>query len=201
MRQLHNRRQKPGEKFDDLLHDIKALSNRLQNPLLDHELCEVVRGALREDIQKDLLYMKIYGLEHLRQLVREGEAFADRTKSRFDYERPRHVQGPNKYPRTLAAVELQTEKNERWENQELSQEMEQELAAFGSSPLKCWNCRQEGHPWFKCKEEPNLFCWSCGNQGVKTPDCVNCKSKNLRMGSLKGWGNARRIFRSGPICL
>jgi len=182
MRQLYDRRQRPGEKFDDFLDALKRISSRMMTPLTDHELFNVARGALRDDVQKELLHMHIHGLSHLRQLCRESEDFTEQCNQRAGLERRSGPKPPSFPPagKMFRNVnELQVDCRAGWEenDEEDGDFLTEEVAAIGQRVLKCWNCLEEGHPWFKCRKEQKLFCWGCGKPGIKTPDCGRCLQK------------------------
>lgn len=54
----------------------------------------------------------------------------------------------------------------------------QSNTASKESNLVCWNCRDIGHRYHDClKDFLEIFCFGCGNHGVRKPNCFVCKKR------------------------
>lgn len=88
--EIRNRKQKPGETFDMYFEAVSSIMDRLQIPLSDSELIEILTRNLRPDIRHELLYINIESIPHLRRLVqiREGFLSDDYVRRNFNMRHP-----------------------------------------------------------------------------------------------------------------
>lgn len=59
MEDIHRRKQRIGEKFDDFFDSISALSDRLKTPLNDANLCAILLRNLRNEVRHELIHLDI----------------------------------------------------------------------------------------------------------------------------------------------
>lgn len=176
--ELRNRKQKPGESYDNFFDALSTIADRFPSPMSEEEFIEIIARNLRPEIRQDLLYVPIYSLAHLRKLVQMRENFLSDEYVRKTLSQRGSI--PNPIPRRLVS-EL---------DQDPIIDSEQECLVDavqnGDSHFKCWNCDSSGHHWQDCLETRSIFCYGCGTKNVYKPQCTKCitrnqnSSKNLR---------------------
>lgn len=154
--EIHRRKQKEGESFDEFYESVVLLSDKLSVPLSDSSLLESLRSNLLPEIQHELLYQVISTVPQLRHTIRTRESFMQTVKP--------GLRKPQPAPRRLVhEVAVATESE--------SEEDEAELAAVN---LSCWNCGKAGHRYQDCMSERKVFCYGCGKADTYRPSCPQC---------------------------
>jgi len=164
---IRARKQKSNERFAVFLENVMLLVDKLQHPIPNHELVEILKRNLRPDIRKEILFLPISSISKLREYVSKHEL--------LDEELSRSTTRPNAAGRQVAEVEFSSPDCSLGEPEAI------EAFAVRNSPLSCWNCKQVGHRWDSCPStEWHRFCWGCGLPDVVKPNCPKCSrvSKN-----------------------
>lgn len=170
--ELRNRKQRPGETYDNFFDALSMIADRLPRPIVEEELIGIIARNLRPEIRQDLLYVPIESLSHLRKLVQMRENFLN-----DDYVRKalgQRNQIPQSYPRRTVA-EVEHEDPLRNTEAEYLFEVTQKNNDF---TYKCWNCDKSGHHWQDCLESRTIFCYGCGSKNVYKPQCAKCIGRN-----------------------
>lgn len=74
---IRDRKQKESESFEKFYHAILYLTDRLKHPILDQELVEILRRNLKPSLKKELFYLEVKSVAHLRHLMLRREALTD----------------------------------------------------------------------------------------------------------------------------
>lgn len=171
--EIHRRKQKEGESFDEFYESVVLLSDKLSVPLSDSALLESIRSNLLPEIQHELLYQMISTVPQLRHIIRTREAFMQTVKL--------GLRKPQPAPRRLVhevAVAAESE----------SEEDEAELAAVN---ISCWNCGKVGHRYQDCMSDRKVFCYGCGKADTYRPSCPQCCTP--KNGQVRApWKGARK---------
>lgn len=102
--ELRNRKQKPAESFDAFFEAVSSITDRLSSPISDMELIEIITRNLRPEIRKELLYVPIHSIPHLRKLVQMRETFFDDESIKRNFSNK--FLSPNVARRHVAEVDL-----------------------------------------------------------------------------------------------
>lgn len=167
--ELRNRKMRPSESFESFYDSICVILDRLETPMVEAELVEILVRNLRPDIRHELLYVPVYSIAHLRKLVQMRE----------------NLLADDFYKRTMVAKHPQTSHyTARRQVAEVSCEnpSEDESVTTGHVdavqpnviPGKCWNCEEPGHFWDDCVRDRTVFCYGCGTKNVYKPQCAKC---------------------------
>jgi len=159
------RKQGSSESFDEYRNVILKIGEDLSHPLSEAEMVEILLRGLRPRLRQQLLFVPINGsMATLRQFCIKGESLQQELSKSF----PTQAYAPNRNKVPQRNVdEIDLEQEEEFES-------EVEIAVVKGSKLICWNCRKEGHRYFDCLEERNLFCYGCGAIGIYKPNCSHC---------------------------
>ena len=173
MELIRNLKQKPNETFEDYFKQVLRLTDKLYASISESELLPLVIKNLRTEIRKDLLYVQIFSLDHLKNLCRQREQFIDDLRSSSREVRSYPVRNISELtseivPDTACNLEL-----------EISA-VAPRTAVFKPKIIICWNCKKEGHGFPACLLPPRLFCWGCGRDGVYRPQCETCSPGNSK---------------------
>lgn len=160
--QIRGRKQRMGEKFDDYYDTILQIADRLENPITQFELIEILKRNLRPEIRKGLLHFKIESISQLREFVRKHEILEEELEGR------RSNRSFNSR-RTVSEIET--------DNVEIQSVQVEEI-----SDIICWNCSEKGHRFDDCLGERRIFCYGCGAPNIFKPNCGKCNkfSKNCQ---------------------
>lgn len=169
---IRDRKQKPNEPFDIFYDAVIDLVDRLDRPLDDKTLVEILRRNLQPEIQHEILNMSINSVGQLREICRRREFFMQDLNRRHGFTGNRH----SNFSRRAAEIEYEESNRDLLEYEELS-----ELSTV------CWNCRKPGHRYQECLSDRTVFCYGCGSPQVYKPNCGKCNdiSKNLQSPALK----------------
>lgn len=180
MRDLEERKQKPGESLDAFFQAVRKLRAKLRTPLPEYEMLRIIKRNLRTNIAQIVYPMNIYTVEQLRDVCKEVERnflrrdnFTNIPQARTNQVRRPYVneisQSPEKEEYTGTVEEIQYRKGKYMANP----------TRIGNHKLVCWNCKEPGHPFMECEsKQRNLFCYRCGLEDVTCKDCSRC-AENL----------------------
>lgn len=170
---IRDRKQKPNEPFDTFYDSVIDLVDRLDKPLDDKTLVEILRRNLQPDIQHEILNMSISSVGQLREICRRREFFLQDMSRKHGFSGSRH----NHFSKRAAEVEF----NEVNEPELLEFEEVSEVSSV------CWNCRHTGHRYQECLADRSVFCYGCGTPQVYKPNCRKCNDnpKNFQSSALR----------------
>lgn len=178
--EVRNRKQKPGESFDNFFESISNIADRLPIPLPETEFIEIVTRNLRPEIRHELLYLEVRSIPELRKLVQKRECFLndEYTRRNFASRNPSNTFMPR---RQISEIEstFDISNNDINDNSEISVDAVQSA----DSIHRCWNCDQTGHHWEDCLQDRSVFCYGCGQKNTYKPQCQRCllrKPKNYK---------------------
>ncbi|KAI8126652.1 E3 ubiquitin-protein ligase RNF126-A [Lucilia cuprina] len=160
--QIRRRKQRIGEKFDLFYDSILQITDRLQTPISDFELIEILKRNLNPEVRKELLHFDIVSISQLREFVRKHEILEEELDSR-------------RSNRNFISRKLVSEIDDCvGENDQISIEDIHEII--------CWNCSEKGHRFEDCLGERRIFCYGCGAPNIFKPNCTKCNkySKNYQ---------------------
>lgn len=163
MENIHRRKQRIGEKFDDFFDSISALSDRLKTPLNDANLCAILLRNLRNEVRHELIHLDISSVSQLRLEVKRHEKFM---KDVHDSETRRPVKAK------VAEVSI-PDINVKESDSDFEAI---EICAVREN-IRCWNCKKVGHTYFDRLEVRRIFCYGCGAKDIYRPTCPKCSSK------------------------
>lgn len=167
--EIMNRTQGDQEPIDLYLAAMEGLYKRLANPIAEPQRLQQILKNLNPYLQDKLCLITISSLEELRELGRKAELGRLRSTHQRPPPKPNMVLEPdlaysNLRRKGISAGHMSTLKMSPMRN---------------PRALECWNCSKTGHRFRDCKEKRAVFCYGCGDQGVKKPTCNKCRPKNL----------------------
>lgn len=178
---ISSRKQQYKENFVDFYTSIVSMNLRLQNPLPDITLIDIMKRNLNSNLRFLLFNSDTKTLTDFREIARKAEGVLKENK----FQNPNIVSArniseldttmdeeddPNMVDPQLEAIKISTNRNK-----------------YDYSKIQCWNCMSLGHSYIYCSEEIRKpFCFKCGQKGVLTPKCPNKHnfSGNRKMGDL-----------------
>lgn len=165
---LSSRKQQHKEDYVDFHSSIVTLNLRLQNPLPDSTLMDIIKRNLNSNLRFLLFNINATDLNEFRDQARKAEKFIRETK----FSNPSTVQ-----TRNIDELDV------TFEDEEKSKDIDPQLEAikilnrkgkFDYSGIQCWNCMSFGHSYIYCPDEiKKPFCFKCGLKGILTPKCPN----------------------------
>lgn len=164
--QMRARKQRHGEKFDSFYDAILQITDRLQTPVNEYDLIEILKRNLRPEVRKEILHFNIISISDLRDFVRKHEILEDEL-------------GKYRSNRTFIPHKVVSELGGESSSVEGMMEVN-EVVEF-----KCWNCSKTGHKFEDCVGERRIFCYGCGTPNIFKPNCAKCNksSKNCHINS------------------
>lgn len=159
---VRRRKQRFGESFDDYYDVMSAMTDKLNTPLADVDLCEILLRNLRPEIRHEILHVDIGSVAELRREVRKHEKFM------------RDVQIADQRKTTKGKISVLDGCDS--DSSALDANFDNEVLAVQHS-VKCWNCDQIGHTFFDCMDTKRVFCYGCGLKDTYKPKCPNCSIK------------------------
>lgn len=170
---IRDRKQRSGETFDNFYESVVELVDRLDQPLPDRTLVEILRRNLLPEIQHEILNMSIVSITQLRDICRRREFFLQDMRRRHCISNTK----PVPFQKRLSELELTEDPAA-----EMSQKDE-----ISEINLICWNCRKAGHRYQDCLADRSVFCFGCGAPQTYKPNCRNCSgTKNFQATAPKG---------------
>lgn len=171
---IRERKQKPNESFDSFYDSIVALTDRLQTPLSDTDLVEILRRNLLPEIQHEILNLEIRSLQFLRDTCRRREFFMQDVRRRHGFALTR----PAPMGKRISEIDMNVDVTQVCQEVQPSDEI-------SALTLVCWNCNKAGHRYQDCVSDRTIFCYGCGAADTYKPNCPKCNSKNSRSNAPK----------------
>lgn len=167
------RRQQPKESFDDFYTVLVTMNSRLDTPMDDDKLIELIKNNSKEALGNLLFGTENFNLDHLRDSARKAEKYLLRQQS-------------NKIQTAVKPKVGELEFSDQIEDQEQDLDVsalnfndKRNKRVIDTSKFKCWNCDQTGHSFYECpSDKRSLFCFRCGEKNVTTPKCPKKHSEN-----------------------
>lgn len=169
---IRDRKQKPGETFDSFYESVVEIVDRLDQPLPDRTLVEILRRNLLPEIQHEILNMSIFSIAELRDICRRREFFLQDMRKRHGISSGK----PSPFQKRISEVDVMEEPGVEMSHLEEVSEIN----------LICWNCRKSGHRYQDCLTDRNIFCYGCGAPEIYKPNCKTCSTKNSQATAPKG---------------
>lgn len=157
MEDIHRRKQRNSETFDEFFNAISALTDRLKKSITECDLCAILVRNLRTEIRHELLHLDITTISRLRHEVKKHEKFV---KDMANYESRKSAK--------VRVAEIDVEDN--------VEQDDTEVCAIRLE-MRCWNCDKQGHNYMDCVEVRRVFCYGCGAKDTYRPSCPKCSKK------------------------
>ncbi|KNC33715.1 hypothetical protein FF38_03145 [Lucilia cuprina] len=171
--EIRNRKMKPNETFESFYENISVLLDKLETPIPESELIEILTRNLRPEIRHELLYVPIYSIAHLRKLVQMREHLLG-----DDYFRKNMV---TKFHPNIGGRRQVSEVDGPQDLDFIDPKNTPDLAVDAvqqtNLEFKCWNCDQPGHHWEDCLETRNIFCYGCAQKIHTSPSAQNVQKR------------------------
>lgn len=166
--ELHNRKQRPNEKFSAFLTDLEFLAQRLTYRVPEKEIFELAKANMKLSYQRRLVLVTIESLDHLSNLCSRMDALeASLNKStvhQIDLEEG--CLEDEHDPELVYALQGRQGKCVRSKKENQPGSAEQRMES-----VMCWNCRGTGHMWRECDKRKAVFCHICGYDGTTAARC------------------------------
>lgn len=174
--EVRNRKQRPGESFDNFYEAVSSIIDRLPSPMSDTEIIEILTRNLRPEIRHELLYVPINSIPHLRKLVQMRESFLndDFVKRNFTFRAM-----PSNLNRKQVA-EVETSDNSLIGESSDCLQSSIDAIQRTENKMRFWNCDGVGHHWEDCLEDRCIFCYGCGEKNTYKPQCQKCQLRNSK---------------------
>lgn len=172
--EILHRTQGEAESLDLFLAAMDGLFGRLSVPLSEETKLQRILRNVNTFLQDKLCMFNITSLDDLRRLGRRAEVGRLRSSTHQPPPRPTGVLEPDlawtssRRKPTLGNIAYVNSGRDPLSSNR-----------HHTRPLKCWNCKKENHTYRNCQEEKKIFCFGCGEAGVKKTACTRCKPKNL----------------------
>lgn len=195
---IMNRRQGAKEEFEDYCLAVECLAARLNRPMADDEIVEIMRENMSSRLQDRLLLVYTPTVDVLKATCKRFERLwassTDRTKDHRFHAMVNEIDFPHD--------DLMNGRYNGGSSQMMTMPVEDdrhrlipfELSALGQNlPVVgqpneyviCWNCRDIGHTYVDClANERRIFCFGCGESNVIKPRCARCNPGNVRAGGI-----------------
>lgn len=186
---LSSRRQhfKESEDFRKYYDEIHKISSRLQDPLPDSELLEIMRRNMRPGLQLALANKQILNLDELfTQCVKLETLW-----SRLGYNPESSiVQKKSICEATADFMPVQETSFDHSYVDAINMQRAHNFPSRANSVPKnvsdpnsliiCFNCDDIGHHFKDCPSNVRkVFCHGCGDKGIYLPQCIKCRPGNL----------------------
>lgn len=167
------------EPYDDFHCKIVSMNLRLQNPLPDVTLIDILKKNLNPNLRFLLFNAETRDINQFRDTARKAEKVIRDTK----------FQNPSGLSRNVSEIEVFS--SESLDSDPSDPQIEaigftSRKPKYDYSNIQCWNCSLFGHSYIYCSLEiKKPFCFKCGNKGVLTPKCPNNHNQgNKQMGEV-----------------
>lgn len=175
MEEVRNRKMKPSESFEVFFEDVSSFLSRLDPPMPEADIIEILKRNLSPELRRELLYVPVYTIAHLRKLVQMRENL-------FGGDSLRRNIPPKFNPnfaarRTVAELDFSLEDDSCNASGFINPSVEAVQQTAMAS--KCWNCDSAGHHWEDCLQNKTVFCYGCGAKETYKPQCPKCSAKKI----------------------
>lgn len=188
--QVEKRTQGNRESVREFILEVKRLNSRLHHPFGEIEVINILKENLHSAYKNAIVGKNLATVDQLKHVCEEFEHLWN---TGFDM-RQMH----NTPKRTF--YNQQINECRGVENDYEIEEEGEEVEAIQSSPGKetyavCWNCKDIGHIFKDCsKDLEHVFCFGCGKEDVRKPDCLNCQKQ-----ALGNWTRGGQEQRDHPV--
>lgn len=197
-RQIRHRTQNSKESFNDYVLDIECINARLQKPLKDYELLDVVLENMNPALRNATCNERFRSLEDLRKVCDNYEKLW--STSGFDPRRmidsrgkrsvmfveevakpTRSLQSTFNGPSTFCGTQVHTVSSDESDIEIDRSNLIKEVEALHPKMfVVCWNCKDLGHRFVNCPmSTTHTFCRRCGLAGFTVDACIRCQNKEL----------------------
>lgn len=168
-KEIREMKQKTGQSVFDFIVDLRDLNNKLQQPIPNTALLEIIKHNLLPQYAQLLAINSIYSFDQLIQISKNFEAYsgvlardgirdgmrdglqANATTSNFSKKKQFNVVAANLPQRQTA-----------------------------KPVITCQKCKKIGHSYRQCKIIPGMVCFSCGLPNVINKTCPKCNSTTTK---------------------
>lgn len=168
--EIRNRKMKPNETFENFYESVASLLDKLETPISETELIEILTRNLRPEIRHELLFVPIFSIAHLRKLVQMRESLLNEEQYR---------KGLTSKTLPISGVRRQVSEVVFSDSTPNIPQSEIAIDAIQQIPRTslCWNCDEPGHRWDDCLANKTVFCYGCGAKNTYKPQCSICSEK------------------------
>ena len=173
IRDIVERRQQPNETVDAYFHELSKLRSKLDKSYPEISLIRIIKRNLRDGISRIVYPMSIYSIDQLRHECFQIEQNFPR-RDRMPTTQLGRFQGN----RIAQVHEIEEQGEEEYVQVDEARFVRPNKNTGTGSKIICYNCRQPGHIFMNCPEDPKIFCYRCGLPEFKTINCPDCKKGN-----------------------
>lgn len=166
-KQILNRVQMKGEALHNMVAELNDLNSRLNSPLTEAEILEVVRAGLRPEVWRQVLQQDLRACS-MQDLLKVDADCRAADEYEIVYNSLGSTPSKPSYEKCKPAKALKVEVVENKPSKPFNKK-----PTFNSSIQKvCWNCDKPNHVWSQCRlPRKNKFCYKCGKKGVTLKEC------------------------------
>lgn len=158
--EIRSRKQGFKEPITIYISSMEALFHRLTKRPDERDIVETIKENLLPEYTRLLALHDITSIEHLTRMCKKIEnTLSGAPAPKFSQFSP----GPSK-SQTFSCPQRNT--------------------STLSVDLICWNCKQSGHPYYRCQVPRSLFCFGCGRQGITKARCGPCSKNATGSGNI-----------------
>jgi len=169
--EILHRTQGDTESLDLYLAAMDGLFGRLSVPLSEEIKLERILKNMNTYLQDKLCMFNINTRDELQQLGRKAEVGKLRSSTLQPPPKPTGVMEPDLACYSGRRKIVQGTVSYLQNNQKTPPPARKSI-------MKCWNCGEENHAFRDCRKEKKIFCYGCGQPGVRKSSCPKCGSKN-----------------------
>jgi hypothetical protein len=205
-RDMFSRTQHRAETFHDFVTTVKTTNSRLDAPLNDYELTQLIRSNLNPYFSRQLNTKQFNSYRDLLNWGRDIEAnraqadsyqqppssmvdqefvFPSQQQSKPFSRQSNTNQNQNQQfrnPNNSAQNSNRNQNQPQPQNSNTQQsknsnnETNHNETQVKGTPQKCWNCQELGHRFANCTKQKKRFCHACGKQNTISSQC-DCPKK------------------------
>ena len=171
-RQLHDKRQKPNEKFGDFFEDFMSIHDCLKYPKSDQELISILKRNVSNRLFNLTYNINAPDIDTFRVMVCRVELDLESRYTSMPYI-------PSKFKDVKRVSELDMPIKEK-------DEVKDELV-IEVDELKYKGDKNFEKPFSKNHKENEIYCYKCDYPGVKYPSCPRCQNQeNSKESGIQG---------------
>lgn len=160
-RKLINRRQRPGEAFDDFVDDVEKIYYKIEDRPTIPQLIDLIRGNVTPDISTYIGLARTNSLAGIKHLAREAEKLVDKLnphKNRIMRKNVQEVSANDCCPNEDDHVFI-----------EAFTPHKRDYKVY-----QCKRCSQKFRVNEETQEEKRIYGYGCGKEGVIVTNCPTC---------------------------